>query len=88
MYNRFRSSGRRSTRRSTACAGPRVRERGSAPKRGRHSTIFFPPNASVQWQLGGLTIHIKKWFLGAGFPGAPPISLIGGREPSWRGGGN
>ena len=37
-----------------------VRERGSA---------------SVQWQPDGLTIHAKKWFLGAGFLGAPPISL-------------
>ena len=45
-------------------------------KRGWHSTIFVPPNASVQRQLGGLTIHAKKWFLGAGFLGTPPISLI------------
>ena len=30
---------------------------------------------SVQWQPGGLTIHAKKWFLGAGFLGAPPISF-------------
>ena len=30
---------------------------------------------SVQWQPDGLTIHTKKWFLGAGFLGAPPISL-------------
>ena len=41
---------------------------------------------SVQWQPDGLSIHIKKWFLGAGFPGAPPISLIqrpeGGSWPS------
>ena len=35
----------------------------------------FPPNASVQWQPDGLTIHTKEWFLGAGFLGAPPISL-------------
>ena len=35
----------------------------------------FPPNASVQWQPGGLTIHTKKCFLGAGFLGAPPTSL-------------
>ena len=52
-----------------------VRERGSAPKRGRHSTIFFPPNASVQLQPDGLTTHTEKWLLGAGFLGAPPISL-------------
>ena len=30
---------------------------------------------SLQWQPDGLTIHAKKWFLGAGFQGAPPISL-------------
>ena len=30
---------------------------------------------SVQWQPDGLTIHTQRWFLGAGFPGAPPISL-------------
>ena len=35
----------------------------------------FPPNASVQWQPGDLTIHTKKSFPGAGFLGAPPISL-------------
>ena len=36
----------------------------------------FQPNASVQCQPDGLTSHTKKWFLGAGFLGAPPISLI------------
>ena len=30
---------------------------------------------SVQWQPHGLTIHTEKWFPGAGFLGAPPISL-------------
>ena len=45
----------------------------------------FPPNASVQWQPGDLTIHTKKWFLGAGFLGAPPISLM--RRPAGRGRG-
>ena len=29
----------------------------------------------MQWQPDGLTIHAKKWFLGAGFLGAPAISL-------------
>ena len=60
-----------------------VRERGSAPKGGRHSTIFLSSVKtllvkcpSVQWQPDGLTIHTKKWFLGAGFLGAPPISLM------------
>ena len=38
----------------------------------------FPPKASVQWQPGDLTIHTKKWFLGAGFLGASPISLNDG----------
>ena len=36
---------------------------------------LLPPNASVQWQPDGLTIHTNNWFLGAGFLGAPPISL-------------
>ena len=36
---------------------------------------LFPPNAYVQRQPGGLTIHAQKWLLGAGFLGAPPISL-------------
>ena len=39
----------------------------------------FLPNASVQWQPDGLTIHTKKWLLGAGFIGAPPISPSRGR---------
>ena len=30
---------------------------------------------SVQWQPSGLTVHTKKWFLGAGFLVAPAISL-------------
>ena len=36
----------------------------------------FLPNASVQWQPDGLTIHTKRWFPGAGFLGAPPIFLV------------
>ena len=36
---------------------------------------FFPPSASLRWQPDGLTIHTNKWFLGAGFLGAPPVSL-------------
>ena len=31
---------------------------------------------SAQWQFDRLTIHTNKWFLGAGFLGAPPISLV------------
>ena len=45
---------------------------------------FFPPDASLQWQPDGLTIHTQRWFLGAGFLGAPPIYLIrvpGASEP-------
>ena len=42
---------------------------------GWHSAIFFPPDASVQWQPDGLTICTKSGSLGAGFLGAPPISL-------------
>ena len=34
---------------------------------------------SVQWQPDGLTIQANKWFLGARFQGAPPISLSLGR---------
>ena len=46
------------------------------PKRGRHSTIcVLPPNASVQWQPDGLAVRTNKLLLGAGFLGAPPISL-------------
>ena len=43
--------------------------RSSAPRRGRHSTIAFPPNASVQRQPDGMTIHTKKWLRGARFLG-------------------
>ena len=32
---------------NTKGTSPLVRERGSAPKRGRHSTIFVPPNAHL-----------------------------------------
>ena len=47
-----------------------IRERGSAPKRGRHSAIFVSPqSASVHWRPDGLTIRARKWFLGAGFQG-------------------
>ena len=36
---------------------------------------------SVQWEPDGLTIQRRKWFLGAGFLGAPPISLINAPWP-------
>ena len=54
------------------CVYTRVRERGSAPKRGGHSTKCI-----CAVEPGHLTIHTEQWFLGAGFIGAPPISLIG-----------
>ena len=74
--NNYDSSFSRPAKHRWTFVGPvNIGERGSAPKRGRHSTIFVPPNASVQWQPDGLTIHTNKWFLGAGFLGAPPISL-------------
>ena len=28
----------------------------------------------MRWQRDGLTLHTKKWLLGAGFLGAPPTS--------------
>ena len=34
----------------------------------------------MQWQPDGSTIRANKWFLGAGFLGAPPISLTGGLQ--------
>ena len=37
---------------------------------------------TVQWQPDGLTIHTKQLFLGAGFLGAPPISLSVGKMRS------
>ena len=61
----------------------RLGERGRAPKGGRHSTIFVIQSSvksllvkcpSGQWQPDGLTIRANKWFLGARFLGAPPIS--------------
>ena len=69
-------------------------EGGSAPKRGRHSTInsdtrwrlCLSTAPSVQWQPDVLTIRTRRCFLGAGFLGAPPIPLIILRDlefPSW-----
>ena len=56
-------------------------EKGKVLPRGLGGTLrySFPPNASVQWQPGDLAIHTEKWFLGAGFLGAPPISLRKGQ---------
>ena len=30
----------------------------------------------MSWQPDGFTIHAKKWLLGAGFLGAPPIRML------------
>ena len=44
---------------------------------------FSPQTASVQWQPGDLTIHIKQWSLGARFLGALPICLsLSAQHPS------
>ena len=61
-----------------ATARRRVRdvrsENGEVLLRGVGTLRFlYPPSASVQWQLHGLTIRTEKWFRGAGFLGAPPI---------------
>ena len=50
------------------------REREREKERETYTLLVKCP--SVQWQPDGLTIHTNKWFLGAGFLGAPPISLI------------
>ena len=51
-------------------------EKGEVLLRGAGTLRYsFLLNASVQWQPDGLTIDIDKQFLGAGFLGAPPISL-------------
>ena len=67
-------------------SAPTFRERESALKGGRHSTssmkTLLAKCPSVQWQPDGFTINTKKWFLGAGFLGAPPISLSLAFEPS------
>ena len=54
------------------------------PKGGRHYPRCFSSSVkallvkcpSVQRQPDGLTIRTRKWFLGAGFLGAPPICII------------
>ena len=52
-------------------------EKGEVLLRGVGTLQYLcPPNASAQWQPDGLTIHAKEWFPGAGFLGAPSISLI------------
>ena len=88
--NGARSCSRRRPRRRS-----QVRRRGQLPSekgklllRGVGTLRYlFPPNASVQWQPDVLTIHTNKWFLGAGFLGAPPISLMRSESSGRRSGG-
>ena len=56
-------------------APARPQRKGKCSYEGSALRCLFHPNAPVQWQADGLTIHTKKWFLGAGFLGAHPISL-------------
>ena len=60
---------------ASSCApwAQEVRERGSAPKGGRHSSIVVDPqgklclsSAHPRREKDGLTIRTKKWLLGAG----------------------
>ena len=64
-----------------ACREPSLWEGEVLLRRVGTLRYFLPPSASVQWQPDGLIIHTKKWFLGAGLLGAPPIVgvLRGGR---------
>ena len=68
-----------------ACAGSGTSdsEKGDVLLRGVGTLRYLvSPNASVQWQPAGLTIHTKKWFLGAAILGAPPTSLTDGSGAS------
>ena len=67
---------RRTRARTTSTSGCWTSEKGEVLLRVVGTLRFlFQPNASAQWQLDSLTIHARKWLLGAGFLGAPPISL-------------
>ena len=66
---------------------PSVRERGSAPNGGRPGTLWYllilRENSACQVQVPICAVAAwwfdsprQKWLLGAGFLGAPPISLI------------
>ena len=57
------------------CINREVASRTAGGRAGHPARGKAPPNASVQWQPDGLTTCSKPWFLGAGFPGAAPISL-------------
>ena len=59
-----------------ARAGEGPSEKGEVLLRGVGTLRYLSPaDASAQWQPDGLTIRTNKWLLGAGFLGAPPISL-------------
>ena len=65
------------------CLGstPTPQRRGGAPRRGRHSTIvFFRRMRPCGGSLMVRQSTPKKWSMGAGFLGAPPISLRGWQE--------
>ena len=98
--SRWKSSGRRrkSSGRRWKSSGRRRRWKSFRDRKSEKGEVLlsgvgtlrclFSPDASLQWQPGGLTIHTNKWFLGAGFLGAFPISLRkmalswGARRPS------
>ena len=64
------------TRRVRVAPGGSPSEKGEVLLRGVGTPRYvFPPDASVQWQPTGLTIHTQKGFPGAGFLGAPPFFL-------------
>ena len=62
---------------------PTLRKGGSAPKGGAHSTVFFAHTQPARLCKTCFFCQIirswfgsppQKWFLGAGFLGAPPLS--------------
>ena len=58
------------------CTYLQVSEKGEVLLRGVGAVRYIrAANASVRWQPDGLAIRAEKWFLGAGFLGAPPTSL-------------
>ena len=54
---------------SRARTGAPLQRKGKVLLRGVGTLRYsFPPNASVQWQPDGLTIHARRWFLGGRIP--------------------
>ena len=64
--------------RAAGCPPPALTEseKGEVLLRGVGILRYSSPTASVQWQPDDVAIHTNKWFLGAGFLGAPPILLL------------